>query len=421
MAVDGDVEGSTSSLTAEPLLRPKSTGKRSVGMALFSTAVGYSAPTQAAIREELGLSLSEFSLFGSILTIGAMIGAITSGRIADFIGRKGAMRLSAVICFVGWLSIYIAKGSWLLDFGRISTGYGIGILSYVVPIFIAEIAPTDLRGGLTTINQLMICTGVSVNYIVGTIVTWRTLVSHSMHISSFGLCVVPESPRWLYKILLRQRLGIGKSLKLLYKRLRGEDVDVSKEALEIKVGVGLMIFQQLGGINGIIFYASQTLWKQVCECFHSGSLGTIIIASIQVIPITAVGAFLMDKSGRRSLLMVSATGTFVGMLLTAISFYVKEHGWYIDWSPYLSLMVLCSFSIGMGAVPWVIIYFPINVKGIGGSLVTLVNWLGTWLISYSFNFLMALNALGTLFLFSACCGLTILFIAIFVRKQMAGH
>lgn len=104
--------------------------------------------------DELGLSHSEYAVFGSILTIGAMIGAITSGKIADFIGRKGAMGMSSVICTLGWLAIYLSLGSVLLDFGRFLTGYGIGILSYVVPVFIAEIAPMNLRGALATANQV---------------------------------------------------------------------------------------------------------------------------------------------------------------------------------------------------------------------------------------------------------------------------
>ncbi|MBA0664763.1 hypothetical protein Goklo_004715, partial [Gossypium klotzschianum] len=141
----------------------------------FGTCVGYSAPTQAAIREDLGLSLAEFAMFGSILTIGAMFGAVTSGRIADTIGRKGAMRLSAVFCIAGWLAVYFSKSDVSLDLGRFATGYGIGIFSYVVPIFIAEIAPKNLRGGLTTLNQLLIVIGQSTAFLIGTVISWREL------------------------------------------------------------------------------------------------------------------------------------------------------------------------------------------------------------------------------------------------------
>ncbi|CAL8991562.1 unnamed protein product [Prunus brigantina] len=130
-----------------------STGVAVCGSFQFGICVGYSAPTQSAIRKDLNLSLAEYSMFGSILSIGAVLGAITSGKIADFLGRKGAMRVSSVICIVAWLAIYFSQGALSLDTGRFLTGYGIAAFSYVVPVFIAEIAPKNLRGGLATLNQ----------------------------------------------------------------------------------------------------------------------------------------------------------------------------------------------------------------------------------------------------------------------------
>lgn len=93
----------------------------------FGSCVGYSAPTQSSIRQDLNLSLAEFSMFGSILTIGAMLGAVMSGKISDFSGRKGAMRTSACFCITGWLAVFFTKGALLLDVGRFFTGYGIGV------------------------------------------------------------------------------------------------------------------------------------------------------------------------------------------------------------------------------------------------------------------------------------------------------
>lgn len=435
-----DSEGEESEITED---------NGSIGMVLFSTAVavcgsfefgscvGFSAPTQAALREDLNLSLAEFSVFGSLVTIGAMLGAITSGRISDFIGRKGAMRLSAVFCITGWLAVYFSMGALLLDMGRFLTGYGIGIFSYVVPVFVAEISPKNLRGGLTTLNQLMIVTGSSIAFSVGTIISWRTLALTGLLpciVLLLGLFLVPESPRWLAKV------GLEKEFKAALHKLRGKDADVSREAAEIEayikslqslpkarlldlldnkhirsviIGVGLMIFQQFGGINGISFYASQTF---VDAGLSSGSIGTLAYAIVQV-PITIVGAVLMDKSGRRPLLMVSATGTFFGCFLTGLSFFLKGQSLLLGWVPILAvsglLIYIASFSIGMGAVPWVIMseIFPIHVKGVAGSLVVLVNWLGAWAVSYTFNFLMSWSSTGTFLLYSMFCALTVLFVA----------
>ncbi|GMY27607.1 sugar transporter ERD6-like 16 [Fagus crenata] len=403
----------------------------------FGSCVGYSAPTESAIREDLDLSLAEYSMFGSILTIGAMLGAVTSGKIADFTGRKWAMRISAVFCIAGWLDVYFSKGAISLDRGRLFTGYGIGVFSYVVPIYVAEIAPKNLRGGLTTLNQLMIVTGSSVAFLIGSFITWRTLALTGIVPCIFllvGLCFVPESPRWLAKV------GHQKEFEAALHRLRGEDADITSEAAEIQdyieilktlpkatmldlfqrkhihsmiIGVGIMIVQQFNGINGISFYASETF---ALAGESLAKIGTIAYACVQI-PITIVGAVLIDKSGRKPLIMISASGTFLGCFLAGTAFFLKGHSWLLEWVPTLAfagvLIFIASFSIGMGAVPWLIMseIFPIDVKGVAGSLVVLVNWLGAWAVSYTFNFLISWSSSGTFYIYSGCSLLSILFVA----------
>ncbi|RWV78440.1 hypothetical protein GW17_00060599 [Ensete ventricosum] len=366
-----------------------------------------------------------------------MFGAVTSGHLADYIGRKGAMRMSAVVCIIGWLAIYFAKDTFLLCLGRLFTGYGIGVLSYVIPVFIAEIAPKNLRGGLTSMNQLLLVGGNSVAFIIGTLVSWRALVLVGVLpclVLLLGLVFIPESPRWLAKVEHQ------KEFISALQKLRGKDADITHEAAEIQeciqnlqtlpragfqhlfqsryirsviVSVGLMVFQQTGGINGVGFYASQIF---VSAGFSSGNLGIILMGCIQV-PITIVGAILMDRSGRIPLLMVSASGSSIGCFITGISFYLKGQGICMDWVPTLALsgilVYLGSYSIGMGAVPWVMMseIFPLNIKGVGGSLVTLVSWFGSWAVSYAFNFLMSWSHAGTFFLFSAAGAATLLFVA----------
>lgn len=233
-------------------------------------------------------------------------------------------------------------------------------------------------------------------------------------------------------------MGRQKDFETALQRLRGKDADISEEAAEIQdfietldkipkakmldlfqrrylrsviIGNGLMVCQQLGGINGICFYVTSIFES----AGFSSSLGTIIYACIQV-PITAMGTLLIDRTGRKPLLLVSGSGLVIGCGLTALSFYFKVHEIALKSVPILAvsgiLAYIASFSVGMGAVPWVVMseIFPMNVKGVAGSLATLVNWFIAWLVSYTFNFLMDWSSYGTFILYGAINALAIVFI-----------
>ncbi|XP_059648575.1 sugar transporter ERD6-like 5 isoform X3 [Cornus florida] len=318
LLVNGDGPRKDSSATAMVVL---STFIAVCGSYAFGAAIGYSSPAESGIMDDLGLSVAEYSVFGSILTIGAMLGAVTSGKIADHIGRRGTMGISEIFCIMGWFAILLSEVAWLLDLGRLSIGCGIGLLSYVVPVYIAEITPKNLRGGFATVHQVMITLGSAITFFVGTVVSWRILALIGIIpclVQLLGLFFIPESPRWLAKI------GRQKDCEAALQRLRGDDI--SPEAAEIIdytealkqlpeakildlfqwkyahsliVGVGMMMLQQFGGSNGIAFYASSIFTL----AGFSAKIGTIAMAVVQI-PTTVLGVFLMDKSGRRPLLMV---------------------------------------------------------------------------------------------------------------------
>ncbi|CAF2152243.1 unnamed protein product [Brassica rapa] len=406
------------------------------GSFVFGSAIGYSSPVQSDLTNDLNLSVAEYSLFGSILTVGAMIGAAMSGRISDLIGRRATMGFSEMFCSLGWLVIYLSKVTIWLDAGRFLVGYGMGILSFVVPVYIAEITPKDLRGCFTTVHQLMICLGVSITYLLGSFVGWRILALIGMVpcvVQIMGLIFIPESPRWLAKV------GRWEEFEIVLQRLRGESADVSNESSEIKeytrrlsqiseggifdlfqeqysksllVGVGLMALQQFGGVNGISFYASSIF----VSAGLSSKIGMIAMVIVQI-PMTTIGVILMDKSGRRPLILISAAGTFIGCLLVALSFSLQGVRTFSGGASYIALTGVLvytgSFSLGMGGIPWVIMseIFPIDIKGSAGSLVTVVSWVGSWIVSFAFNFLMNWSPAGTFYVFATICGVTVIFVA----------
>uniref|UniRef100_A0A2N9J3D0 Major facilitator superfamily (MFS) profile domain-containing protein n=1 Tax=Fagus sylvatica TaxID=28930 RepID=A0A2N9J3D0_FAGSY len=316
------------------------------GSFVFGTAVGYSSPAQSGIMDDLGLSVAEYSLFGSILTIGAMIGAIVSGKMADYIDNglfgdilPGRVAFHSVLkgTIIPKFYTIIPKVAWWLDLGRLLVGCGMGLLSYVA------------------------------------------------------------------------KIGRKKECEVALQHLRGQNADISHEAAEIREYTETL--QRLSEASVLdLFqrkYAHSLILTRIMEdelrntssmTGFSGSVGTIAMVVVQI-PMTALGVILMDKSGRRPLLLVSAAGTCLGCLLAGLSFFLQVY--------------TGSFSLGMGGIPWVIMseIFPINMKGSAGSLVTLVSWLGSWIISYAFNFLMNWSSAGTFFIFSSICGLTVLFVA----------
>ncbi|KAK9065080.1 hypothetical protein SSX86_016463 [Deinandra increscens subsp. villosa] len=384
------------------------------GSFVYGAAVGFSSPAQTGMMEDLGLSLEEYSVFGSILTIGAMVGAIMSGKIADQLGQRWTMGLSQIFCLFGWLAILYSQAvSWLLDAGRLFIGYGIGVISYVVPVYIAEITPKNLRGAFTNVNQLMIAIGISVMWLVGIVIPWRKLAligTIPCLLQVLGLFFIPESPRWLAK----NAAEIREYTETLHQLSKTGVFDLFQPeyARSLIVGVGLMVLQQFGGVNAIAFYANSIF----ISAGFSSSIGSIALGIVQI-PFTILGVLLMDVAGRRPLLMVSAAGTCLGCLFLGVSFLLQDLQEYKGLSPILALVGVLvfkgSFSLGMGGIPWVIMseIFPMNIKSSAGSLVTVVNWFGSWVVTYFFNFLMKCSTEGTFFLFSGVCCLTILFVA----------
>ncbi|CAN1121197.1 Sugar transporter ESL1 [Linum perenne] len=125
--------------------------------------------------EEMGMSVAQYSTFGSIMTIGGMLGSLVNGKIGDLIGRRYTMWVSEVFFMASWFIIAFAKVSWLLDLGRFIMGFAVAITAYVVPVYIAKITPKSIRGTLTSTQQFMITFGFSIVYLVGTVISWRAL------------------------------------------------------------------------------------------------------------------------------------------------------------------------------------------------------------------------------------------------------
>ncbi|CAF2144317.1 hypothetical protein HID58_007487 [Brassica napus] len=402
----------------------------------FGVSVGYTSGAEVGMIKDMGLSIAEFSAFGSFSTLGATFGALFSGKMAIMLGRKGTMWVSDILCITGWLCIAFAKDVLWLNIGRFSSGIGLGLISYVVPVYIAEITPKHVRGTFTFSNQLLQNCGLAMVYFCGNFINWRMMAllgALPCFIQGIGLFFVPESPRWLAKA------STDKELENSLLRLRGRDADISSEASEIQVmtkmlesdskssfsdllqrkyrhtlvvGIGLMLIQQFSGSTAVLCYAN-TIFR---KAGFSVAIGSTLLG-IFVVPKAMIGLILVDKWGRRPLLLASASGMCLFCMFIGLAFTLQQKmQLLLELTPVFTFicvtLYIASYAIGVGGLPWVIMseVFPMNIKVTAGSIVTLASWSSSSVVTYAFNFLFEWSTQGTFYIFGAVGGAALVFI-----------
>ncbi|CAI0469400.1 unnamed protein product [Linum tenue] len=433
----------------------------------FSTGctIGYTSPAEYQIIEELGISAVEYSVSGSMMVVGGLMGSLVGGKITEHIGRKRVriiarnlthnflvydkesvtrstvnfvqtMLVLDVLFIVGWLTIASAKGALQLDLGMLLIGIASPINLYLSPIYVAEITPSNLRGAAVSVSQLIMFCCIAFTFVVGSLISWRVLAligaTPSLVQMLLTIFFIPESPRWLAKT------GKEKEFEAALQQLRGGNADISSEVNEIKeymetihnisknssildmfqkqyaipliVGNGLLVLQQVSGMNSYVMYTDAIF----VSAGISSTVGFLAVASFQLLG-AFLAAVLMDRCGRRPLLLAGVIGTCIGSLLTALSFILQG---FEGWSRVTPNLALLSVMIFLGSIaiwngiPWMIIaeIFPLNIKGSAGTMCCLSYNLSSLMVSSSFQSLLQWSRPGTFFIYAGVSVVAIGFI-----------
>ena len=393
------------------------------------------------LKREFALNNVQTEWAAGSLLAGCIAGTAVAGALGDRWGRKWALLVSAALFAVAAIGAAVPQTLGQFVAARIAGGIAIGLVSTLVPLYIAEIAPAATRGRMVTFYQLAIVIGIVIAYFVSAILapggagSWRWMFACAA-VPSLGflgaLVLVPESPRWLV-----QRSRGAQALTILERiedattasaRFREIEEAISEEHASLKellqpvfrpalvIGSGLACLCQITGINTILYYGALIFTEQGRGNSDAAALRANIMIGLINLVATLVTLALIDSWGRKKLLLWSSGGMAVSLLLLGLALR-------LDFSSIVALVFILAFvgffAIGMGPVIWVIIseIFPTKIRGRAISICTVVLWTSCLLVTVTFLSLMtALGAAATFWTYALLSLLTFLFIFRFVPE-----
>lgn len=398
------------------------------------------------INETWNLSDYLQGILVSSVLIGAVIGAATNGILADIFGRKKIIIATALIFITGSILCGLAPNIYVLILSRILVGLAVGIVNFVVPLYLSEVSPKQLRGTLVSLYQWAITAGILFSYLINAafaqaVYSWRWMLFAGVFpglILLIGMMFLSDTPRWLVS------KNQDDEAKKVFQKIE-PDIDVDEEIRQIKetlkpekdtqdqkfrfkkwmimpfiVGIGIMFAQICTGINTIIYYAP-TIFK--IAGFDSNLNAIYATTGIGVVNflMTVVAIFFTDRLGRKPLLYFGLTGVMLSLLTLGCAFQF-EHilGANLKWVAVGSLVsyIVC-FAFSLGPVGWVLVseVFPLKIRGLAMSICTVSNFAFNFFVVGSFPIL--INRLGgaiTFWGFAAVSFLCILFVFFFVPE-----
>lgn len=420
-------------------------GIAAFGGLLFGYDTAVISGATEAIQSRFALGDLALGWVVSSALAGCVMGTLCAGWFTDRCGRKPGLILSGFLFAICAAGSALSPNADLLTLARFIGGVGVGVASMVTPMYIAEIAPARIRGGLVSLNQIAIVSGMVLSYFVNRIIVgwgdnvwmamtgWRWMLGMALVPTLLFLILtlwVPESPRWLAKrdrkndaraILARILIPAQVELEFqsIIRSLQEEEGKMSELFQSggrriTYMSMILALFQAITGINIVMYYAPRI--------FLSAGIGTgdayghsIIIGSVMIL-FTIVSIFLVDRVGRRPIMIAASGGMGVSLFLMGQAFpHAEKSGVLLL---VYTLSYVSWFSVGMGGIYWVVVseIFPNRVRGRAMALSVVFLWSGNFLVAQFFPFLLSTLQSQVFNVFAFCSLLCLVFIIRFVPE-----
>jgi sugar porter (SP) family MFS transporter len=403
------LKNETNTKTHAALFVYLATAVAALGGMLFGYDIGVISGAILFVKKDFSLSPGLEEIVVSSVLLGSLIGAMAGGMLADQWGRRKLLIIAAIVFVLGAIGAALAPDTGYLIAARVVAGIAIGVASFVAPLYISEIAPVAIRGKLVSVNQVALTSGIVISYLIdyafADAQAWRWMFAMAVVPAAafgIGLLFIPESPRWLVG-----RGLLDKARAVLHKirtpdQVEAEFSQIQQSAQQQKgnwsellspilrpamiVGVGLAVAQQITGINTVIYYAP-TIFKFA----GLSSASVAILASVGVgivnVALTVVAMQLIDRIGRRPLLLISLAGMSLSLLVLGLAFKLPQLSGSLGWIAVTSLMLYVgSFAVGLGPVFWLILseIYPLRIRGRAMSVGTVANWSANLIVALSF-------------------------------------
>lgn len=422
-----------------------------LGGLLFGLDQGFIANSLETIKSVYNLNTQGAEQYSAILATGGVIGALFSGLFARFLGRKRSLVVAGFLFSAASIASALLPPLGVLTACRFALGFAVGMASFIAPLYLSETAPAAIRGSMGTLFQLMITIGIFLisvtNVFIARIFITPTTALPFMFVviavfavlMLVGALMLPESPRWL---MLKGRKE--RAIKVLHKTFSTkEEIDfeigeieatlADREQVGLKVifnsyfikvlliGIVLQMFQQLVGINVMIYYAP-TIFGGVGM---KGLLAMMAVPTVNML-FTFPAIYLVEKLGRKKLLYLGAVVMLLSMLTAGLAFHSLDKASMLAASstPQTILLIaviiyIFGFAVAWGPVAWIVCseIFPLKGREIGMTITTMVNWTFAGLVMrYALSFMESFGRPSLFYLFAGFCILSIIFVAKFVPE-----